>query len=389
MRIAKDKIQLITEAPTSRFLLVIDAMDGEVLMKKEGKTLISIALDANDSVVARITTPKETVTLKGKNARHKEIILTASYARFGLYVGGLLLDEEFFFAPLDYKDSEITAGSYMHFEAGYEYHSMAESGVVENVAQSFNGFLPPYGNDMAIVRAVPCAMRERLHVFYLDERRRGKAKAGMGANRVCCVFSDKSGSIHTAPIALPIDSMEEKRMCSFSPITVDGRTYLYYTVDYRAGRALSCAVSDDGFSYAKTGLDVEIPQVDHQTVESVYACVYDGTPNLFFTAQGKAYRAKSIDLLHFEAPIPLAFADGIEHLYVTHCGERTLFVGEMDGATVYCFGEGDAWKRFPISMKQPRPVAFEQELLAFGTEGGALACAKLSLVGNLLTAKHS
>lgn len=377
MRIAKNKVQPITEAPTSRFLLVIDAMDGDVILRKAGEALISISLDSNENVTARLVTPTEEITLKGKNARHKEIILTASYARFGLYVGGLLTDEEFFFSPIDYKDSEIEAGSYMHFEAGYEYHSMAESGVVENAAKSFDGFRPPFGNDMTLLSPTPVLIGERMHLFYRDERRGGKAKAGMGANRVCALYSDDGVHIHTAPIALPIDSIEEKKMSSFSPICVAGRTYLYYVVDYRSSRALSCAVSEDGFSFVKTGLDVEIQGVENSNVSSVCLSADGDDVYLYFVKDGEAYRAKSIDLLHFETPERLFFADGVENLYTTECKGKRLFMGEKDGETVYAFGQNAPFSAFPLRMKQPRVLYFQNEFWAFGVQEGALAQAKL------------
>ena len=317
MRIAKNKTQLITEAPTSRFMLVIDAMDGDVILQKAGCELISIALDANETVSVRLLTPEGIILLKGKNARHKEVILTASYARFGLYVGGLLTDEEFFLSPIDYKDSEIIAGSYMHFEAGYEYHSMAESGVVENAAKSFDGFRPPFGNDMTLLSPVPVRIGERMHVFYRDERRGGKAKTGMGANRVCALFTENGSDLHSAPIALPIDSVEEKKMCSFSPICVAGRTYLYYVVDYRSSRALSCAVSEDGFSFVKTGLDVEIQGVENSNVSSVCLSADGDDVYLYYGGWGHLVLCRmSEDMKSYTDPQEITPADYVEAPYV-------------------------------------------------------------------------
>ena len=110
MRIAKKTTLTITEAPTSRFMLVVDAMDGEVTLKKGDRLLLSLSLDEGGTVTARICPLGEEIVLKGADAYHKEVIVTASYARIGLYVGGVLLDEDFFFTPLDYLGAEITAG---------------------------------------------------------------------------------------------------------------------------------------------------------------------------------------------------------------------------------------------------------------------------------------
>ena len=142
MRIAKDTEIRLTEAPSLRFLLVIDVMDGDVLFEKDGDTLVCIRLAEND-VYADILYPDgRRKTLCGENAKGQEVILTAGYARMGLYVGGVLLDEDFFYAPLDYRDAKITAGSFMHFEAGYEYHSADESAIVEGVTDTLDGYRP-------------------------------------------------------------------------------------------------------------------------------------------------------------------------------------------------------------------------------------------------------
>ncbi len=378
MRIAKNTVITVTEAPTSRFMLVVDVMDGDVTLKKDGRLLLSLSLGNDGGVTARLFPEGEEITLYAEDAAKKEVILTASYARFGLYVNGVLMDEDFFFTPLDYLGAEITAGSFMHFEAGYEYHSMPESAIVENVTSSFDGFSPRV-NGMTLRHPIPAVIKDRLHVFYLDERRGGTVKQGMGANRLCALFTQDGEHIHSAPIALPIDSVEEKRISDAFPITVDGRTYLYYLVDYRAGRALSCAVSDDGFSYIKTGLDVDIPGVKNADIDSVCAIVVDGAPHLLYTEKGRSYLAKSKDLLHFESPLPLSFADGIESLSALAFENEILFVGQKDGKTVCSLGGTQPFCVISDEMTDMRLVCFQNKLLAFGVKDGALSCASFVL----------
>ena len=372
MRIAKNTTLTVTEAPTSRFMLVVDAMDGEVTLKKGDRLLLSLSLDEDGTVTARICPLGEEIVLKGADAYHKEVIVTASYARIGLYVGGVLFDEDFFFTPLDYLGAEITAGSYMHFEAGYEYHSMPESAIVEDVASAFDGYRP-FGNGMALRRPVPALIGERLHVFYLDERREGSVKQGMGARRLCALFTADGERIHSAPIALPIDSIEEKSMVDASPLTVDGRTYLYYLVDYRSYRALSCAVSEDGFSYIKTGLDVDIPFADNTRLDSICALTLDGVPALLYTEGERSYLAESIDLLHFKAPRPLAFADGISDLSALPLDGKILYIGKRNGESVYSLNEEMPWKALPTSLSDPRAIFWRGNLTLFGSKDGKLA----------------
>ena len=377
MRIAKNKTQLIDEAPSLRFMLVVDLMDGDVILKKGGKALLSLALNEKDEVVAQIWTPAGLITLLGENAKGKEVILTASHARYGLYINGVLTDEDFFLAPLDYIGATVHAGSFMHFEAGYEYHAMTESAIVENVAPVFDGFRP-YGNSMALRAPYPTVIKGRLHLFYLDERREGKAKSGMGANRLCALFTEDGEHISTAPVALPIDSIEEKRMVDASAVTVGERTYLYYLVDYRAHRALSAAVSDDGYSFIKTGLDIVIPRVDNAALDSLAAFVKNGKVYLAYTRGGKAYIAESDDLLYFKSPSALNLAEGVSHIYALPYADRVVYFAEKDGKTVYAH-EGDAWRTLPTDFKGARPVFFHGKGYLFGEKNGALAASEFSL----------
>lgn len=377
MRIAKNTTQLISEAPSLRFMLVVDLMDGDVTLEKEGNTLLSLALDGEGSVHATLNTPCGTVTLVGADAKGKEVILTASYARYGLYVGGVLLDEDFFLSPIDYIGATVKAGSFMHFEAGYEYHSMMESAIVRDIRDALDGFRP-VGREMSLSRPFAVPMRDRLHLFYLDVRRGGSVKCGAGANRLCALFSEDGKSFHNAPIALAIDSVEEKRMVDASPVTVEDRTYLYYLVDYRTHRALTAAVSDDGFSYLKTGLDIEIPGVDNRDITSVSVFAHGEDVFLAYTAKGCAYITKSIDLLHFEPARPLRLSGGVDNLYAASVDGKTVFFAEREGKTVYA-AEGEPWKPIGVELENARPLLFGDMHLYVGTENGALKTCPFSL----------
>ena len=370
MRIAKNTTQRIDEAPSLRFMLVVDLMDGDITVEKEGKTLLSLALNQEGSVIASLFTPKGCITLEGENAAKKEVILTASYARYGLYVNGVLLDEDFFFAPIDYIGATVKAGSFMHFEAGYEYHSMPESAIVENVTEGFDGFRP-YGKDMALKRPYPTVIRNRLHVFYLDARREGRVKKGMGAHRLCALFTEDGEHICSAPIALPIDSIEEKAVVDATAVTVGERTYLYYLVDYRSHRALTAAVSDDGFSYVKTGLDIEIPSVDNAGITSISTFMQNGEVFLAYTVSGKPYIAKSIDLLHFAPPRPLALDGDIDGIFALSCTDKAVYFAQRNGESVYG-EENGAWRGLSTAYKNARPVFFDGKYTLFGEENGTL-----------------
>ena len=301
MRVAKNTEVILSEAPTSRFLLVVDYMDGDVLI--EGKDCVPVRLSlVGDDVHVSLRYPDgREKTLLGENARAKEVILTAGYARMGLYVAGVLLDEDYFFTPIDYKDAVFRAGSYSHFEAGYEYHSADESAIVEGVTDTLDGFRP-VGRCRTIPRAIPTAVGDRLHLFYLDGRSHFERAGDKNAHKLSAMFSDDGVTFHGAPVALGIDNVREMDLTDAALLKKEGRYYLYYTVTYEGYRALTCAVSEDGFSYIKTGLDVEIAGVDNAAVTAI--SVLDGeNPRLYFIASGEAYYAESIDLLHFSAPV--------------------------------------------------------------------------------------
>lgn len=362
MRIAKNTEIIISEAPTSRFLLVIDVMDGDVLLTRNEKTLLSVTLDGND-VVAHLFYPDgREAALTGACARGKEVILTAGYARIGLYVGGVLLDEDFFFTPLDYRNAKVQAGSFMHFEAGYEYHSASESAIVENVTDMLDGYLPA-GTKYGVVRTMPCLMGDRISLLYLDERRNGQAKDGRGARKVCALFSDDGVHFHSAPIALAIDNVREDSILDAALLRHDGRYYLYYLVAYSTHKALSCAVSEDGFSFIKTGLDVEVPDLDPERVTAL--SVFDAeVPKLYFVSDGDAYVAESIDLLHFSHPTRLSMPK-VERLFPLAKDNEELLYVQKEG-TLFLIKEGDF---IPVS-EAAAPLLYRDTLCLFGAKDG-------------------
>ena len=368
MRIAKNTQLVITEAPTLRFLLVIDVMDGDVLLQKAGSPLIHIRLVGED-VHATLSYPDgREKTLIGANARGKEVILTAGYARMGLYTAGVLLDEDFFLAPIDYRDATVTAGSFMHFEAGYEYHSADESAIVEGVTDQLDGFRP-VGRGRTVTRVIPAAIGDRLHLFYLDGRSYPRAEKDKNAHKLSAMFSDDGEVFHGAPIALGIDNVREWDITDAALIEREGRYYLYYTVVYESHRTLSCAVSEDGFSFMKTGLDVQIPGIDSAAVTSV--SVLDGDiPCLYFVADGRAYYAESIDLLHFGAPVTIDLPSVDK---VIPLPDGTLYA--QKGEKLYRATAG-RFAGMEAAPSYAHPVLYREALWLFGSLNGAFSCQK-------------
>ncbi len=304
MRIKKGESVLLSPAASCRFLMVVDCLTEPVTVTKAGKTVIRIALTENEDVTAEVLyRDGKRATLRGENAKGREIILTQGDAHLVLYVNGVLMDEDFFFAPIDYADATLTAGSFSHFEAGYLYHSMWESAVGGVTFPSLDD-LVPLGRNNEIKRCFTATVADRTQLFYFLKTE-GKEKCGKGATRLFQVQLMEDGGVVSLPIALPIDEIDEKGVKDAALLWHEGRGYLYYVMERDGGNRLSCAVSEDGYSFLKTGLDVEIPTVDGHTVTAV-SVTGGETPRLFFTANGKELYADSIDLLHFSTPHTLS-----------------------------------------------------------------------------------
>ncbi len=369
MRIAKNTTVTLTEAPSARFLLVVDVMDGALALSRDGETLLSLSL-VGDDVLADITYPDgHRITLVGEAARGKEVILTAGYARVGLYVGGVLWDEDFFFTPLDYLGATLTAGSFSHFEAGYEYHAMSESAIVENLTDRLDGYRLA-GREHAPLRVLPTVINGRIYLHYLDSRHGGNAKGARGAHVLRAMFSDDGVRFHGAPTALFIDNVRENSILDAALLCEAGRFYLYYLVAYPHGTALSCAVSEDGFSYRKTGLDIEIEGVHNKNITAI-SVSHAPTPLLFFTCTDRTFVAESIDLLHFAAPRPLPLFDGMEKVIPLQ-GEKNLFFAQK-GRTLY-IREGESL--IPVRENGAYPILFGNKISYIGIRGGAFGYEK-------------
>ena len=308
MRIKKGDSVILTDAPSCRFLMVVDALGGAVTVEKNQKTLIRISLEEDGSALAEMCfADGRKAFLRGENAKGREIILTQGNAYAVLYVNGVLADEAFFLAPVDYAGATLTAGSFSHFEAGYLYHSMWESAVVKNAFASLSAVCP-FGRGNEVTKAFSADLPDGQHVYYFVKGG-GEEKGGKAVTRLFALLVQPSGEVDSLPIALPIDEIDERGVLDATLLWHEGRGYLYYLMERDTGVQFSCAVSEDGYSFIKTGLDVEIPTVDNRTVTALSVVAGD-TPRLYFTASGVRFAAESEDLLHFKAPHPCADGEG-------------------------------------------------------------------------------
>ena len=308
MRIKKGESVLLTAAANHRFLMVIDCLTDPVSVTRGENTLIRISLTESEGVLAEVVFSDGRHTrLRGENAKGKEIILTQGDAHMVLYVNGVLADEDFFFAPVDYEGATFKAGSFSHFEAGYLYHSMWESAVGGVTFPSLDD-LAPLGRDNRITASFTAKVADRTHVFYFVKSE-GKEKCGKGAVRLFHAHLAEDGSVVSLPIALPIDEIAERGVRDAALLWHEGRGYLYYVMEREEEKQLTCAVSEDGYSFIKTGLDVEISGVDNGTVSAV-SVVSGEVPCLYFTVGDQHFFAESEDLLRFKEAKPCSDGEG-------------------------------------------------------------------------------
>ena len=166
----------------------------------------------------------------------------------------------------------------------------------------------PLGNGNEITGGFSCHLPDGQHIYYFVKSG-GEEKCGKGAVRLFALLVNAAGGIDSLPIALAIDEVGEKGVLDAALLWHEGRGYLYYLMEKDVGVQLTCAVSEDGYSFIKTGLDVEIPGVDNGAVSAISVSSGDH-PCLYFTVGGQCFVAESEDLLHFKVPCPCTDGEG-------------------------------------------------------------------------------
>ncbi len=388
MRIKKDSVQPIAEN-AARFLLVADAMDGDILLEKNGAPLLTLSVTEEGRLTVKaFYSGNEVLSLEADGAYRREVILTQGYARLALYVEGVLLDEDFFLGEMDFAGAEIHTKTYMHFEAGFEYHSAMESTPLPDLIPSLPDGFRPIGREMGVVSVRPAILDGRLHLFCVDTRRSGAVKSGHGAHRVAALYSEDGLAFGTAPVAIPVDEKAEYGALDASCLFEKGRGYLYYLTRRQEGIFCRVAVSEDGFSFQKTGLDVVLPSLKAESVTAIEALQTENGAYLLYAENGRLLCAESQDLLHFLSPVPVAEGESIRDFcffevegakYLLFTGEKGLFLSRYLGT--FPSGTLEAPIAQSLDMEKPRAIFWRGSLYLFGTKNGAL-CAKRALLQN-------
>ncbi len=392
MRIKKDSVQPIVEG-AARFLLVADAMDGEILLQKDGAPRLTLSVTEEGSLtVNAYYSGGEVLTLKAEGAFRREVILTQGYARLALYVDGVLLDEDFFLGEMDFSNSEIHTKTYMHFEAGFEYHSAMESTPLAELFPSLPDGFRPIGREMGVLSVRPAVLSDRLHLFYIDTRRGGAVKSGNGAFRVAALYSENGCSFGTAPVSVPVDERAEYGALDAACLFENGRSYLYYLTRRQEGVFLRVAVSEDGFSFLKTGLDVDVPDLLPADVTAIDVFQADNKNYLLYAQSGRLFAAESQDLLHFSAPVAIETAQKVQDFCFFEAeGEKYMLLVGESGVSLCRYsgsfpdGTLEAPMAQDLDMEKPRAVFYRNSLYLCGVKDGALAMKRAYLQNGKLS----
>ena len=388
MRIKRDSVQHI-EANAPRFLLVADAMDGEILIEKDEEALLRLSVTEEGQLTLTATySGGEVLRLEAEGAYRREVIVTQGYARLALYVDGVLLDEDFFLGEMDFGGADIKTKTFMHFEAGFEYHSAMESTPLADLFSDLPDGFRPIGREMSVLSVRPALLGDRLHLLYIDCRRGGKVKSGLGAFRVQALYTENGTSFGTAPVAVPVDSKEEYGALDAHAVWENGRGYLYYLCRQKEGVSLKVAVSEDGYSFLKTGLDAEVPALSPEKITALCLWKDGGRVRLMYAEDGRLYAADSVDLLRFAAPKPIASPVPVDDFqlfaqngvaYALLRNENGVFLSSLEKDTL-----GEPVPQ-ALDMEKPRAISYQGRLYLFGVKNGALCAKRAAMESGRLT----
>ncbi len=125
----------------------------------------------------------------------------------------------------------------------------------EKTARRSMRFFLPEGYNVGVGDCMPFSHGGRFRLFYLYDRRGHRSKVGLGAHQWAQVSSADLSTWTEHPMAIAIDEQWEGSICTGSLIEREGKVYAFYAVRMSDGSParLSCAVSDDGVRFEKSG----------------------------------------------------------------------------------------------------------------------------------------
>ena len=229
----------------------LDELPCYAISHKNGrKTFEMQAFDGEISVDVQYDYDRRPLRLSAKVKENDEVEVILMTHRIELYVGGLLIDEEWSKGDglLELGD-EISSTINIRAEE-YNEPVIDEPSVISEF-ENADGWYP--GNGVFVGDCMPYRREDEYHVLYLKDRHHHKSKWGLGAHQWEHISTKdfKKWQIH--PMAVPITDPSEGSICTGSWIKNGEKEYLYYTV--RMGREIAApirrSVSYDGYHFEK------------------------------------------------------------------------------------------------------------------------------------------
>ena len=229
----------------------LDELPCYAISHKNGrKTFEMQAFDGEISVDVQYDYDRRPLRLSAKVKENDEVVVILMTHRIELYVGGLLIDEEWSKGDgLFELGDEISSTINIRAEE-YNEPVIDEPSVISEF-ENADGWYP--GNGVFVGDCMPYRRGDEYHVLYLKDRHHHKSKWGLGAHQWEHISTKdfKKWQIH--PMAVPITDPSEGSICTGSWIKNGEKEYLYYTV--RMGGEIAApirrSVSYDGYHFEK------------------------------------------------------------------------------------------------------------------------------------------
>ena len=229
----------------------INAFPLRFLSSKNGQdSLEAIASDGVLTVRVYYDYNEKPLELNGNVAINDMIDLILLPHRIELYVGGVLVDEDW---PIgnrlfEYGDTLIPCDG---IDVSLYQPSEEPLPAVITTFENAEGWRP--GNGVFVGDCMPYKRGDEYHVIYLKDRRHHRSKWGLGAHQWEHISTKDFHIWSVHPTAVPITESYEGSICTGSWISYGSKEYLYYTV--RRGKGLKAPIcrstSYDGYHFTK------------------------------------------------------------------------------------------------------------------------------------------
>lgn len=230
----------------------LDELPCYAISHKNGrKTFEMQAFEGEMSFDVQYDYDRRPLRLSAKVKENDEVEVILMTHRIELYVGGLLIDEEWPKGDGLFELGDEISSTINNIRAEEYNEPVIDEPSVISEFENADGWYP--GNGVFVGDCMPYRREDEYHVLYLKDRHHHASKWGLGAHQWEHISTKdfKKWQIH--PMAVPITDSTEGSICTGSWIKNDDKEYLYYTV--RMGKGIPApirrSVSNDGYHFEK------------------------------------------------------------------------------------------------------------------------------------------